>query len=111
MKKISSYMWKYWYYYLLILVCMLIAIGLDMLYPQITKIIVNDVFRGGDMPRLPKLLIAIVLIGIGRSIFGYFKEFTADKTGSLIGAEMRKELLSTFRGFPWIILAKPIRES
>ena len=56
MKKISSYMLKYWYYYLLILVCMLMAIGLDMLYPQITKIIVNDVFQGGDMERLPKLI-------------------------------------------------------
>ena len=98
MKKISSYMLKYWYYYLLILVCMLIAIGLDMLYPQITKIIVNNVFEGGEMQRLPKLLIAIVLIGIGRSIFGYFKEFTADKTGALIGAEMRKELFAHIQG-------------
>ena len=98
MKKISSYMLKYWYYYLLILVCMLMAIGLDMLYPQITKIIVNDVFQGGDMERLPKLLIAIVLIGIGRSVFGYFKEFTADKTGAKIGAEMRKELFAHIQG-------------
>lgn len=98
MKKISSYMLKYWYYYLLILVCMLTAIGLDMLYPQITKIIVNNVFEGGEMQRLPKLLIAIVLIGIGRSIFGYFKEFTADKTGALIGAEMRKELFAHIQG-------------
>lgn len=98
MKKVSSYMLKYWYYYVLILVCMLIAIGLDMLYPQITKIIVNDVFEGGDLDMLPKLLVAIVLIGIGRSIFGYFKEFTADKTGAKIGAEMRKELFAHIQG-------------
>ena len=37
MKKITSYIRDYWYYYVFILVCMFIAIGLDMLYPQITK--------------------------------------------------------------------------
>ncbi|MCM1283072.1 MAG: ABC transporter ATP-binding protein/permease [Muribaculaceae bacterium] len=98
MKKIRAYMQKYWYNYLLILVCMLMAIGLDMLYPQITKIIVNKVFKGGDMELLPGLLLAIVLVGIGRSVFGYFKEFTADKTGAKIGAEMREELFGHIQG-------------
>ena len=69
-KKISTYMLKYWYYYLIILVCMLLAIGLDMLYPMITKEIVNKVFTSGNLALLPQLLVAIVLIGIGRSVFG-----------------------------------------
>lgn len=98
LKKITSYIRDYWYYYVFILVCMFIAIGLDMLYPQITKIIVNDVFVGQDFGRLPMLLVAIVLIGAGRSIFGYLKEFTADKTGARIGAEMRKELFTHIQG-------------
>ena len=42
--------------------------------------------------------VAIVLIGAGRSIFGYLKEFTADKTGARIGAEMRKELFTHIQG-------------
>lgn len=94
MKKISSYIWKHWYHYLFIVICMLIAIGLDMLYPQITKLIINKVFVGKDMTLLPQLLIAIVLVGVGRSVFGYWKEYTADKTGAMIGAEMRKELFT-----------------
>lgn len=98
MKKISSYMLKYWYYYLLVLVAMLIAVGLDMLYPQITRVIINDVLVGQNLELLPKLLIIIVIIGVGRSIFGYIKEFTADKTGARIGAEMRKELFSHIQG-------------
>ena len=98
LKKITSYIRDYWYYYVFILVCMFIAIGLDMLYPQITKIIVNDIFVGQDYERLPMLLVAIVLIGAGRSIFGYLKEFTADKTGARIGAEMRKELFAHIQG-------------
>lgn len=98
LKKITSYIRDYWYYYVFILVCMFIAIGLDMLYPQITKIIVNDIFVGQDFARLPMLLVAIVLTGAGRSIFGYLKEFTADKTGARIGAEMRKELFTHIQG-------------
>lgn len=91
-------MLKYWYYYLIILVCMLLAIGLDMFYPMITKEIVNKVFTSGDLALLPKLLAAIVLIGIGRSVFGYFEEFTADKVGVTIGTEMRKELFTHIQG-------------
>lgn len=98
MKKISSYMLKYWYYYAIILICMLLAIELDMLYPMITKEIVNKVFTSGDLTLLPGLLIAIVLIGIGRSVFGYFKEYTADKVGVTIGTEMRKELFAHIQG-------------
>lgn len=50
------------------------------------------------MDLLPKLLIAIVLIGIGRSVCGYFKEFTFDKTSSKIGAELRKDLFKHIQG-------------
>lgn len=98
MKKLHTYMVKYWAAYLLSLVCLFIAIGLDMLYPQITKIIVNDVFGTDDLSRLPILLLAIVCIGIGRCVFGYCKEFTADKIGANIGTQMRKDLFRHVQG-------------
>ena len=97
MKKLHIYVFKQWPYYLLALISMFVAIGLDMLYPQITKIIVNDVFGTTDLSRLPMLLLAIVVIGIGRSAFGYCKEFTADKIGAEIGTEMRKDLGSNMK--------------
>ena len=98
MKKLHTYMLKHWAAYVLALTCLFIAIGLDMLYPQITKIIVNDVFGTEDLSRLPMLLLAIVFIGIGRSAFGYCKEFTADKIGAKIGTEMRKDLFRHVQG-------------
>lgn len=98
MKKLHTYMLKHWAAYVLALTCLFIAIGLDMLYPQITKIIVNDVFGSDDLSRLPMLLLAIVFIGIGRSAFGYCKEFTADKIGAKIGTEMRKDLFRHVQG-------------
>jgi len=92
MKKIHTYVLKHWPAYVLSLTCLFIAIGLDMLYPQITKVIVNDVFASNTLERLPMLLLAIILVGVGRSVFGYCKEFTADVIGARIGTEMRKDL-------------------
>jgi ATP-binding cassette subfamily B protein len=91
-------MLRHWKAYSLTLTCLFIAIGLDMLYPQITRIIVNDVFATDDLSRLPILLLAIVCIGLGRSVFGYCKEFTADKIGAEIGTEMRKDLFRHVQG-------------
>ena len=98
MEKLQTYMLRHWKAYALSLTCLFIAIGLDMLYPQITKIIVNDVFSTNDLSRLPMLLLAIVFIGLGRSAFGYCKEFTADKIGAQIGTEMRKDLFRHVQG-------------
>jgi ATP-binding cassette subfamily B protein len=89
---------KYWKSYLFAVGCMVAAIVLDMIYPQITKIIVNDVFIGGDMERLAGLCAAIVAVGVGRSIFGYFKEFTFDRNCSRIGSEMRRDLFAHIQG-------------
>ncbi|MBQ6844320.1 MAG: ABC transporter ATP-binding protein [Agathobacter sp.] len=98
MKKLHIYVLKHWPFYLLALISMFVAIGLDMLYPQITKVIVNEVFVSGDTNRLPMLLGAIVLCGVGRAIFGYIKEFTFDRTGSTIGTEMRRDIFSHVQG-------------
>lgn len=98
MKKIHTYVLKQWPFYLFALVSMFIAIGLDMLYPQVTKIIVNEVLVSKDMGRLPGLLMIIVLCGIGRCVFGYLKEITFDRTGSTIGSEMRKDLFGHIQG-------------
>ena len=62
MKKLHTYMLGHWKAYVLSLTCLFIAIGLDMLYPQITKTIVNDVFETGNLSQLPVLLLAIACI-------------------------------------------------
>ena len=94
MRKLSSYIGRYWYGYVFAVASMVTAIALDMLYPKITQKIVDDVILGGQMEILTKLLTGIVLVGIGRSIFGYCKELTFDFLSSKIGAEMRKDLFN-----------------
>ena len=92
MKKLYTYIGRYWYGYLFAVFSMVTAIVLDMLYPKITQQIVDDVIVGGKLELLTKLLVGIVIVGIGRSIFGYCKEFTFDVLASKIGSAMRKDL-------------------
>ena len=92
LKKLSSYVIPYWKSYLFATICLFAAIGLEMLSPQVTKIIVNEVFVGGDFHRFVWLLVALVAIGIGRAFAGYWKEFTFDKNSQMIGNTMRHDL-------------------
>lgn len=94
MKKLHTYIGRYWYGYLFAIFSMVTAIVLDMVYPQITQKIVDDVIMGGQVEILTKLLIGIVVVGVGRCIFGYCKEFTFDVLASKIGSRMRKDLFS-----------------
>ncbi|MGB8452794.1 MAG: ABC transporter ATP-binding protein [Anaerocolumna sp.] len=92
MNKLTKYMRKYWYAYVFAILCMTISIALDMLSPQITKRIIDDVIVGGNMNLLTKLLIGILIVGVGRCIFGYLKELIFDMVSSKIAGDIRRNL-------------------
>lgn len=92
MKKITTYIPKYWYAYLFAITCMVISIVLDLLSPLITKSIIDDVIVKGNISIFGKLLAGIILIGVGRAIFGYLKELIFDIVSSRIASEMRRDL-------------------
>ena len=94
MKKLYTYIGKHWLSYVFAILCMIIAIVLDMIYPMITESIIDDVMLGGRTEILLGLLAGIVVVGVGRAFAGYFKEFTFDKLASTIGSEMRKDLFN-----------------
>ena len=98
MKTLRSYVREHWLTYSVAIIFMLIAIALDMMFPKVTKLIVNEVIIGQDFSRFYLFLGAIVLIGVGRSVFGYFKEFTFDRNCITIGTEMRKDLFNHIQG-------------
>ena len=94
MKKLHTYVLRYWYGYLFAIVCMVFAVTLDMLYPVITESIIDDVILGGQFELLTKLLLGFALVGIGRAVCQYYKEFTFDKLASSVGSDMRKDLFN-----------------
>ena len=100
LKKISSYIVKYWYAYAFAIISMIIAVVLDMIYPIITEHIVDDVILDGKVALLKNLLLGIILVGIGRAIFGYLKEYTFDIVSAKIGREMRYDLFCHIQNLP-----------
>lgn len=92
MKKLSAYMKRYWFLYVFGFISMVISVGLDMMSPQITKRIIDDVIVGGQTQLLLRLLLGLLGIGLGRAIFQYGKEFTYDYIGVSVGLDMRRDL-------------------
>lgn len=91
-KNLSTYIWEYKWHYLFAITSLIISVSLDMLAPILSMHIVDDVILGGELTRLPYLLGGILLVGVGRCIFQYTKEYTFDKVGSSIASDMRKNL-------------------
>ena len=94
MKKLSAYILEHKFGYLLEIVSMMIAVSLDMVSPQLTKHIIDDVIVGGQTEKLKFFLLGILLVGVGRAVFGYTKEYTSDTIGSTIASELRKDLFA-----------------
>lgn len=94
MKDLIFYIKKFLPAYIFAVSCLLLAIVLDMFSPQIVKIIVNEVFVGGDFSRFAWLLAGLMGIGLGRAVLSYYKEFTFDKNCVSIGTEIRKDIFN-----------------
>lgn len=98
MKKLSSYIYENKIRYLIAIAAMIISVSLDLMSPQLTKHIIDDVIVGGEIEKLKYLLAGIFAIGVGRCIFQYVKEYTFDCVGSDIASDMRKDLFVHVQG-------------
>lgn len=98
MNKLSYYFKKYWYAYAFALLCTVIAVIMDMVSPQVTKRIIDQVIVGGEVGLLPSLLLTILFIGFGRAIFAYLKELIFDTVSSQIASKLRKRLFTHIQG-------------
>lgn len=98
MKKISSYIWDYKFSYLAAIASLLIAVTLDMMGPRLMALVVDDVIVGGNIAELKYLLLGFLGVGIGRCLFQYAKEYTFDKNGIRISADMRRDLFRHVQG-------------
>lgn len=98
MSKLKELILKHKWNYAFALLAMIISISLDMLAPQLTRHVIDDVVVGGRQKLLTSLLLGFLTIGIGRCVFQYVKEFTCDATGSKIASELRKDLFHHIQG-------------
>ena len=98
MKKVSSYIREHIWAYVLANICMIIGVSLDLLSPQLTKSIIDDVIIGGKMDLLKYLLLGILIVGLGRCIFMYVREYTFDVVSAKIQRDIRTDLFRHLQG-------------
>jgi len=92
MKGLGQYFYKYKFHYLFALVCLYLGIWLDMQSPKIIGRIIDDVLVDGQKELLIGLVLGLLGIGIGRGLFKYLQEFTADCIGVSIARDLRQKL-------------------
>lgn len=90
--KITTYMKKYRFRYLLGFAGMIMFISLDLVSPMIIQRIIDDVVVARRMQLLMPLLLGLIAIGAGRAVFGYLEEFTFDCIGMNSTNDMRKDV-------------------
>lgn len=92
MKKLTTHIKRHLPAYALAVFGLVTCVVLDMLSPQLTRLIIDDVIGNGNTAALTGILLGILGIGVGRFIFGYVKEFGFDVTGASIAADLRKDI-------------------
>lgn len=86
------YIKKHSFLYSLALIAIILSTLLDMAAPLIVQHIFDDVITNKNFDILNFLLIGILIIGVGRCIFQYTKEFICDWCGSKIASQIRINL-------------------
>ena len=74
------------------ILALLISVSIDMISPQITRHIVDDVILGRDFTKLDIMLMGILLIGVGRFSLQYIKEYIFDYVSVNISCLLRRDL-------------------
>lgn len=67
--------------------------ALDIWFPLITMSIVDDVIVGHNMEMLRTDLIYILIVGFGRALMQYIKEYNCDMAGCNVAETMRKDMM------------------
>ncbi|MBR6308767.1 MAG: ABC transporter ATP-binding protein [Lachnospiraceae bacterium] len=90
--KLKYYIKKYAVHYICAVLALVLSVSLDMLSPQIILHLVDDVILGGDNRYVNLLLAGILVIGVGRFIFQYIKEYIFDYVSVNIACHLRRDL-------------------
>jgi ATP-binding cassette subfamily B protein len=83
-RRLLTFARRYWHWILLTLVCMLTFTGLNLLTPQLIRLIIDRCLNQGNYSLLPYYALGIVAIALVRGVFQfgqlYLTEFTAQRT-------------------------------
>ena len=91
-KRLFGYMKKHYWYFVLAISAMFLAIVLDMFNPRLQKAIIDEVIIGGKRHLFNSLLLGLMGITLGRVVLGYCKGYLFDYGSQKIVAHLRRDL-------------------
>lgn len=92
MKRLASYMKKYMWFYILGLLMMLSSLALDMFNPRLIGAIVDRVIIGGEAHLFSKIIMALIVITVLRTVFGYIKQYFFDCSAAKVIIKLRQDM-------------------
>ena len=91
---VFKYAAQNWWRYLIGIITLLASVALSIWAPIVTMSIVDDVIVDGKTEMLWDNLLRLLIIGFGRGLVQYIKEFTFDVVGARVGSMSRKNLFN-----------------
>ena len=92
MRFILPYIKQHKRQYIPAILFLLVSTGLDMLNPLLTRSIIDNVIGQGHTELLFSILLALLLVSVGRAISGYEREYLFDKAASGLAAGLRRDI-------------------
>ncbi|MDF2820670.1 MAG: putative rane protein [Clostridiales bacterium] len=80
---------------------MVFSVTLDMVSPRVKEVLVDKVLKEGKYDLLKWIILAVVIITIGRAVSGYFKELVFDIAGVNMCYRLRKDLFKHIQGLSY----------
>lgn len=94
LKKFIKYYKRHWKLFLLDISCAFIMAGVDLVYPYITRLMIDDYIPQKNLNMMIKVAIFLLVIFIFRSILQYIVTYWGHVVGIRMETDMRKELFS-----------------
>ncbi len=92
MLKLYKYLLKYWWAYIIIVVCIIANMYLRYQGPELTKKLVNEVIVNRNVELLSTILLGFAFIGFSRAIIEYVCQILTDVSSSSVATKLRTDL-------------------
>lgn len=94
MRRVLKYVWEYKILVIIPTIAMLLNIGLDMLNPYYSRIMIDNVIMNKEKNMLATVIFGIGFVTISRAILGYTREFTLDYLSSRVNINLKRDLFN-----------------
>lgn len=101
MRRIFKYVWRYKIFVIIPFIAMLIATGLDMINPYLSRIIIDDVITKHHTKIFIPILIGLISITTARAVLAYIKEYIFDYLSAEMTIDLKQDLFSHIQKLPF----------